>query len=421
MITIYLKQSYNLLKENRFVNGISVAGTALSVAAVMLVYLVYQVNFSAYAPESNRYRILFVNSLQACGSDGNPINNGGMSHKVVRECLYPLQTPEAVTAFTDRQLPVNIRGQQFYDKYTIKFTDDGFWKVFDFTFLSGVPFTHADWESGIRQAVISDKLARKLFGTVEATGQTLRMNYADYQICGVVKEVSQAAENAYGGVWVPYTVNSSLLKENVNYCEGTTGEFTSCILARSSSDFEPIRREMLKLQAAFNASLTNTKLDYMYSPYTQWQAVLGTNGFDRGTVGEWFKTTGATVLFLLLLPALNIIGITLTQFRKRRSEIGVRKAFGARSFSLVEQVMTENLLISCIGGLIGLVLSYALLSLCKSFFFSGTIALTHDMLIQPFTFVAAFFFTLLLNLLSAAIPAWRASRMPITEALHDME
>ena len=332
MITIYLKQSYNLLKENRFVNGISVAGTALSVAAVMLIYLVYQVNFSAYAPESNRYRILFVNSLQACGSDGNPINNGGMSHKVVRECLYPLQMPEAVTAFTDRQLPVNIRGQQFYDKYTIKFTDDGFWKVFDFTFLSGVPFTHADWESGIRQAVISDKLARKLFGTVEATGQTLRMNYADYQICGVVKEVSQAAENAYGDVWVPYTVNSSLLKENVNYCEGTTGEFTSCILARSSSDFEPIRREMLKLQAAFNASLTNTKLDYMYSPYTQWQAVLGTNGFDRGTVGEWFKTTGATVLFLLLLPALNIIGITLTQFRKRRSEIGVRKAFGARSF-----------------------------------------------------------------------------------------
>ena len=51
----------------------------------------------------------------------------------------------------------------------------------------------------------------------------------------------------------------------------------------------------------------------------------------------------------------------------------------------------------------------------------GRCSLTHDMLIQPLTFVAAFFFTLILNLLSAAIPAWRASRMPITEALHDME
>ena len=142
MITIYLKQSYNLLKENRFVNGISIAGTALSVAAVMLIYLVYQVNFSAYAPESNRYRILFVSSLQACG--------------------------------------------QFYDKYAIKFTDDGFWQVFDFTFLAGGPFTHTDWESGIRKAVISDKLARRLFGTVEAVGQTLRMNYAVFLIRGVV-------------------------------------------------------------------------------------------------------------------------------------------------------------------------------------------------------------------------------------------
>lgn len=421
MITIYLKQSYNLLKENRFVNGISIAGTALSVAAVMLIYLVYQVNFSAYAPESNRYRILFVSSLQACGSDGHPINNGGMSHKVVRECLYPLQTPEAVTAFTSGDLPVNVHGQQFYDKYAIKFTDDGFWKVFDFTFLAGGPFTHTDWESGIRKAVISDKLARRLFGTVEAVGQTLRMNYADYRICGVVKEVSRAAESSYGDVWIPYTVNASLLKDNISYCEGTTGEFQACILSRSRSDFEAIRREMLKLQSTFNASLTGTKLDYMHSPFTQWQAVLGTNGFSEGTVGEWLKSTGAVILFLLLLPALNIIGITLTQFRKRRSEIGVRKAFGACSFSLVEQVVIENLLTSCMGGLIGLLLSFGLLSLCKSLFFSGDVSLTHDMLIQPLTFVAAFFFTLILNLLSAAIPAWRASRMPITEALHDVE
>lgn len=37
-----------------------------------------------------------------------------------------LQTPEAVTAFTSGDLPVNVHGQQFYDKYAIKFTDDGF-------------------------------------------------------------------------------------------------------------------------------------------------------------------------------------------------------------------------------------------------------------------------------------------------------
>lgn len=126
---------------------------------------------------------------------------------------------EAVTAFTSGDLPVNVHGQQFYDKYAIKFTDDGFWKVFDFTFLAGGPFTHTDWESGIRKAVISDKLARRLCDTVEAVGQTLRMNYADYRICGVVKEVSRAAESSYGDVWIPYTANASLLKDNISYCE----------------------------------------------------------------------------------------------------------------------------------------------------------------------------------------------------------
>lgn len=127
---------------------------------------------------------------------------------------------------------------------------------FRFYFLGGGPFTHTDWESGIRKAVISDKLARRLFGTVEAVGQTLRMNYADYRICGVVKEVSRAAESSYGDVWIPYTANASLLKDNISYCEGTTGEFQACILSRSRSDFEAIRREMLKLQSTFNASLT---------------------------------------------------------------------------------------------------------------------------------------------------------------------
>ena len=73
------------------------------------------------------------------------------------------------------------------------------------------------------------------------------MNYADYRICGVVKEVSRAAESSYGDVWIPYTANASLLKDNISYCEGTTGEFQACILSRSRSDFEAIRREMLKL------------------------------------------------------------------------------------------------------------------------------------------------------------------------------
>jgi putative ABC transport system permease protein len=126
------------------------------------------------------------------------------------------------------------------------------------------------------------------------------------------------------------------------------------------------------------------------------------------------------VLFLLLLPALNIIGLTLTQFRKRRPEIGVRKAFGARASSLVTQVVTENMLYSLIGGVLGLLLSYALLTLCKPYLLGGA-ELNVTMLLRLGTILTALFFTFLMNLLSVGLPALRAARMPVVKALNDMD
>lgn len=51
------------------------------------------------------------------------------------------------------------------------------------------------------------------------------MNYVDYWICGVVKEVSWVVESFYGDVWIFYIVNVFLLKDNIFYCEGIIGEF----------------------------------------------------------------------------------------------------------------------------------------------------------------------------------------------------
>ncbi len=60
MIRIYLKQAWSLLKENPLISGLSIAGTALAIAAVMLIILVIQVRMAEYAPESNRGRMLHV-------------------------------------------------------------------------------------------------------------------------------------------------------------------------------------------------------------------------------------------------------------------------------------------------------------------------------------------------------------------------
>lgn len=52
MLRIYLKQAWSLLKENPLVSGLSIAGTALAITAVMMIILVIQVRLAEYAPET---------------------------------------------------------------------------------------------------------------------------------------------------------------------------------------------------------------------------------------------------------------------------------------------------------------------------------------------------------------------------------
>ena len=137
----------------------------------------------------------------------------------------------------------------------------------------------------------------------------------------------------------------------------------------------------------------------------------------------------AVLLILLIVPAINLSGMTHSRMRKRMAEIGVRKAFGATGVELLRQVFVENLLLTILAGLIGLALSYGATFLLNGFLFgtsanaylAGETTLTAGQLLSPWVFLAAFFFCLLMNLLSSGLPAWRASRMNIVEAINQKE
>ena len=105
--------------------------------------------------------------------------------------------------------------------------------------------------------------------------------------------------------------------------------------------------------------------------------------------------------------------------QKRKEEIGLRKAFGATGQNLLMQILSENFVLTLIGGVIGIGLSMVLLVVGKPFMLSENVSLTAPMLIKPGLFISAL--TFLLNILSAGIPAWRTTRQPIVEALKGNE
>lgn len=424
MIRIYLKQAWSLLKENPLISGLSIAGTALAITAVMLIILVIQVRMAEYAPESNRGRMLHIIAMRAVEkkNDGNT-NNGYMGKRVVRELFYNLKTPQVVSGYARSTVSVNATGKRTFSKHSATYTDERFWNIFDYKFLEGAPFTREESESGICKAVISEKMARRLFGKAEGiTGQRLLVNKKEYSICGIVEDVSRTARFAYADLWMPYNSNASM-ETSANVCGGLVGGFNVVMLAGNTSEFSAIRTEVEKETRQFNANTPEYTISFFGGPLSNFDLII-TNymGFvNKVPYAEWFLTQGGFILFLLLLPALNMIGITITSFRKRRAEIGVRKAFGATAGSVFSQVVNENLVITFIGGVFGLIFSIIMLWMTRDIFFPSGSEISLNMLIRPEMFLASLFFIFLLNLMCAGIPAWRAGKYNIVKSLNNQE
>ena len=70
------------------------------------------------------------------------------------------------------------------------------------------PFTQADFQSGIKKAVIVESVARRLYGDVDAAiGKPVQINFTDYTVCGVVENVNRFCEFAWSEVYAPYSSN----------------------------------------------------------------------------------------------------------------------------------------------------------------------------------------------------------------------
>ena len=420
LVNQYVKQAMQQFRENPLVTGFSVAGTALAVAVILVMVLVFQINLAGFAPESHRGRFLYVFGTEANNRSGGARNRSFMSAEVLKECFYTLKTPEAVCGYALDNCSVSLPEKRLSREYAFRWTDAGYWQIFDHTFVEGAPFTQADFEAGIRLVVLSEETARKLFGNDSAVGREVVIEFKSYRVCGVVKEVPNPLMVSYGQVFAPYTCNVNLMAPST-YGENIPGQFCACMLARSSADFETIRQELQGQVERYNKGKRDTDLSFPAGAVTQLDMAMGSNNFYKVDWKNYFLDKGSFLLFLLVIPALNLIGVIQSSLQKRIEEIGMRRAFGATRWDIINQVLSENMVMTLIGAAIGIVLSIGMLFVARSFLFNAEVRLTVPMLIRPGLFLAAFILAFLLNLLSAMIPAWHTMRKPIVDAIYGSE
>jgi putative ABC transport system permease protein len=115
----------------------------------------------------------------------------------------------------------------------------------------------------------------------------------------------------------------------------------------------------------------------------------------------------------MLLPAVNLINLNTSRILERASEIGVRKAFGASSWTLVGQFIVENLVLTLVGAAVGFLLAAWLLGVVNG---SGLIQYA-ELRLNYRIFLWGVVLAVAFGLLSGVYPAWRMSRLHPVQAL----
>lgn len=421
----YFKEAWAALRSQPLVCWVSIAGTALAIFMIMVVVLIEDIEVAPYAPESNRDRWLVQRAASITNDNWEEGmgSNGGMGYKLIKQLFYEMETPEAVTAmdFSPYESLMSVSSGTAFGANR-KGVDDGYWKVMDFTFIEGKPFDKGEFEAGIPVAVLSESIARRLFGTTDVVGREFNIDYLPYRVKGVVKDVSTLATGAYSDVWVPFTSTNTV---DFFWCE-YMGAFSAIILPRSKADIPKVREEYNKLMAKIGeeAKVNGWKFIIRERPYDQETAVNTPWANQEPEMDSVRLRRYFTWAILLLVPAVNLSSMTHSRLSKRREEIGVRRAFGAKKGGILTDLFIENLIITVIAGIIGLILSVVFAMFGAEYIFSaqsmtGTVTnLSPMMLLSWKTFGLAMIFCLILNIISASLPAWQASRTNIVNALN---
>lgn len=277
--------------------------------------------------------------------------------------------------------------------------------------LKGRYFTRSEYQKASKVCVITEKGAKKLFGSTDVLGLDVSMNLygitQEYTIVGIRKDNDSAMKGmVFSSGDVELEIPTTVLESVYGYY---TEKFTSFFIFCDSTEYVKSVAKQAKnlLEARYN--IRGKDYVQMYDFATSLDEIDGVLNY--------------VTIFVVLVAAISLIvggigvmNIMLVSVTERTKEIGIRKALGAKTGSILFQFLMEAVIITLIGGLLGIVIGIAgakgICSLLGAFGL-GTITATID----PIVVLVATAFSSLVGIFFGIYPARKAAKLSPIEAL----
>ena len=259
---------------------------------------------------------------------------------------------------------------------------------------SGRYIIDADVDNRSAVCVIGVELAKDLYGNTNVVGNTLHIDGRKFRIVGVLESkgtsMSGSSDNS---VVLPFTLAQRMIDSTT-----ISSIYMSAVDSESVDDAQEVVEKFLykKYQNESSYSIMNqtSMLETMSETSSTLSLMLG------GIAG-----------ISLLVGGIGIMNIMLVSVTERTREIGIRKAIGAKRRDILLQFLIESVVISGMGGLLGLGLGFALMSVLEN-------VLGMTLAVTPGIIYLAIGFSMGVGVLFGLYPANKASKLRPIEALH---
>ncbi len=270
----------------------------------------------------------------------------------VREQILALDSVESVTCYTSRTSVDGVYYQnEEFTSPTVVGIDDSYFATAGYTIRSGRAFVDEDYTEFRTVVIIDSALADEYFPNENPVGKTIEISEIPFTIVGVVTETDT------------YEVSISTVEEYYDYQEdeasclfipSTVWPMLYCfdepenviVKATSTDDME---NAGAKTEDILNAAISSSQTDVSYNAKN-----LVTQAQQLDTLTS---STNIQLLWIasisLLVGGIGVMNIMMVSVTERTSEIGLKKAIGARKGAILGQFLTESVVLTSIGGALG--------------------------------------------------------------------